>query len=76
MDETMNDVLVAELAAKNGQGEIGTSGLEVYWGQIEKADNAKLYWPTCYGLFNKYLRRDPQVAQWRVVSAAMASSAN
>ena len=70
----MNDVQVAELAAANGNTkEIGTSGLEVYWGQVEKADNSKLFWPTCYDLFNKFLRRDPQVAQWRVATASMAS---
>ena len=63
----MNEIPEQELARQNGSSkEIGTSGLEVYWGQVEKADNAKLYWPTCYELFNKYLRRDPQVAQWRV----------
>jgi hypothetical protein len=70
----MNDIEVAELAQANGNTkEIGTSGLEVTWGQISKADNTKLFWPDVYELFNKYLRRDPQVAQWRVVSAAMAS---
>ena len=63
-----------ELQSSNGRmGEIGTAGLEVYWGQVEKADNSKLFWPGCYDLFNRLLRRDPQVAQWRTVSGAMAS---
>jgi len=70
----MNDITVAELAAQNGRmGAVGTSGLEVYYGQVEKADNSKLWWPTCFPLFQKLLRRDPQVAQWRVVATAMAS---
>ena len=70
----MNDITVAELAAQNGgMGAVGTSGLEVYYGQVEKADNSKLWWPTCFPLFQKLLRRDPQVAQWRVVATAMAS---
>ena len=69
----MNDIQVAELAQQNGRGEVGTSGLEVYWGRIEKADNAKLYWPDCYDLFNRYLRRDPQVSQWLFAAGSMAS---
>ena len=70
----MNDIQVAELARQNGSSkEIGTSGLEVYWGQIQKADNTKLFWPDVYDLFNKYLRRDPQVAQWQFATSSMAS---
>ena len=68
----MNDIKVAEMAAKSA-AEVGTAGLEVSWGMVQKADNTKLFWPACFDLFNKLLRRDPQVAQWRVVTTAMAS---
>lgn len=55
---------------------VGTSGLEAFYGQIHKADQADLHWPGVYPLFNRIYRRDPQVAQWRSLVIPLASSVN
>lgn len=41
--------------------EAGTSGIEAWSGFIEKAYTSELYWPTCYPLFNRIRRSDPEI---------------
>jgi len=52
--------------------EIGTGGLDTMAGYIYEAYNADLYWPTCYTLFNRIRRSDPEISIVRTLYNAMA----
>lgn len=52
--------------------EIGSVGLDVWSGFISEAYNAKLEWPTCYPLFNRIRRSDPEIAIVRQLFTALA----
>ena len=41
--------------------EIGSSGLERFWGTISEAYTEKLYWPDAYGVYDEMRRRSPTI---------------
>ena len=54
----------ADMAASNGagkMGELGSTGLEVWSGFINKAYHADLTWPAVYTLYNRLRRSDPEI---------------
>ncbi len=53
--------------------EIGSMGLEANFGFINEAYNSELYWPTCYPLYNRMRRSDPEISIVRVLFGALAS---
>jgi len=54
--------------------EIGTDGLQETAGFIEKAYNAKLYWPAVYPLYNRIRRSDPEISIVRQAFTTFARS--
>ena len=52
--------------------EIGSPGLEIWSGFVNEAYHADLYWPTCYPLYNRIRRADPEVSIVRVLFVALA----
>lgn len=48
-------------ATTNQYDEIGSIGIESWSGYIRQAYTAELTWPTCYPLFNRIRRSDPEI---------------
>ena len=69
---------VAELqASQNGNtptkwAEIGTTGLEAFYGFVEEAYTSELTWPTCWPLYSRIWRSDPEVTIARMTFGALA----
>lgn len=47
--------------ATNLYQEAGSSGLEAWHGFVQQAYEANLYWPTCYPVYNRIRRSDPEI---------------
>lgn len=54
------------------EDEIGSLGLETYAGYVRAAYNAELYWPTCFPLYDRIRRSDPEVALIRNIWTSFA----
>jgi hypothetical protein len=52
--------------------EVGTPGLESWTGIIMKAYTAELRWPTCYPIYSRIRRSDPEITIARNVFATFA----
>lgn len=52
--------------------EIGSAGLEVWSGFISEAYHADLFWPTCYPLYNRIRRSDPEITIARNLFVALS----
>lgn len=53
--------------------EIGSTGLEAWYGFVYQAYNADLYWPGVYELYNRLRRSDPEVTITRQIFGTVAS---
>jgi len=53
--------------------EIGSSGLDAWYGFVYQAYNADLYWPGVYELYNRLRRSDPEVTITRQIFGTVAS---
>ena len=53
--------------------EIGSSGLEAWYGFVYQAYNADLYWPGVFELYNRLRRSDPEVTITRQIFGTVAS---
>ncbi|MCC6192044.1 MAG: hypothetical protein IT318_23695 [Anaerolineales bacterium] len=53
--------------------EIGTTGLAAMGGFIQAAYTTELTWPSCYPVYNRLRRADPEVTIVRQILSAMAS---
>jgi len=54
--------------------ETGDNGIESAMGLIQEAYNSKLTWPSCYPLFNRIRRSDPEVSIVRQTFVSLARS--
>jgi hypothetical protein len=52
--------------------EIGTGGLETWSGFVSEAYHSKLMWPSCFPLFNRIRRSDPEISIVRQLFSALA----
>jgi len=52
--------------------EIGTPGLTHWGGYLEAAYNAELYWPSCFALYNRIRRSDPEISVVRTGYSSLA----
>jgi hypothetical protein len=52
--------------------EVGTLGLAAYSGFVEKAYTTELRWPTCYPVYNRIRRSDPEISIVRGGYTALA----
>jgi len=64
--------LSANLQADDDFGEMGVLGLEMFSGYIRMAYNAELYWPTCFPLYDRIRRSDPEVSLIRTIWGSLA----
>lgn len=55
--------------------ELGTTGLEMMDGMIQKAHTADLYWPGVFPLYSRIRRSDPEIAIIRQGFASLGSKA-
>ncbi|MEA1998257.1 MAG: hypothetical protein U9N61_02875 [Euryarchaeota archaeon] len=62
--------ITAEL--QSNTGEKGISGIEAYSGYVRMAYNADLYWPTCFPLYDRIRRSDPEVSLIRLIWGSFA----
>lgn len=59
------------IASAQDFDELGALGLESFSGYIRAAYNAELYWPTCFALYDRIRRSDPEVALIRLIWGAL-----
>jgi len=70
--ETRTAEMASNGSSPGKMGEVGSVGIETWGGYIYEAYHTDLYWPTCYDLYNRIRRSDPEISIVRTLYNAMA----